>query len=226
MSKSLSPWEQINQNVSRFAWMGFLVQKVNYELYISNEMNWKYESRNEAMKLYFLALHLSYSDSIPNGIEIFIETSDGDGVKGPIFSSCSNSQASIAAPDFTFSSWPTVGIDSHSSIYYSLINRLNNSVTTMMEGGKIEEKKERNSEELDQFGKTSSDKAYFIGSIFQRRAVLLKGSDPTYTIIKDHTFQGANSRENRFVSHLEICQHRYLLHMPGRYIGFLVFPSF
>jgi hypothetical protein len=227
---ALLSWKEIREeDVAKATgeW-GFRIQKINNEFYFKSEITTgKYETRNEAIKLFLLALQNQYNDQIPNGIDFFIDTSDGNSIKGPGMTFCSNrglnmnhtfpgdKLSSIPIPDFTFYAWPEVGISSHFSTYSRILSKAGEP-------------------------KQNRDQAVFVGAMFPRRVELLTNTSSHLVKIEHHrsvcftiylifyyfigclSFSGKKqsnklilNRGGNFVPLETLCTNQYLLHLPG-----------
>ena len=176
---------------------GFRVQRIDGEWWLSDEREFRFESRNEAMKLMLFTFDQFYSERIPNGLDFWLSTSDAHSThfSGLVMAFCSHQGNAIAIPDFTFIGWPEVKQPSFPALYRSLL-------------------------EKSRAEKNKDGQIFFTGALFDTRLFLLGAIDANYVHVAEHTFgrhEGAKDLvvEKHFKTIDEICHNRYLLHLPG-----------
>eukprot|EP01038_Epipyxis_sp_PR26KG_P015338 gene15338-20669_t len=170
---------------------GIRVQRIEGEWYLSGLNHQSVFSREATTKLILFGLDAQYQ-KIPNGLDFFIDTSDGNRKSGPVLSYCSLERKSIAIPDYSLLSYPDAG---HNITYRALYKQL---LRIGMEPKKYNEK------------------AIFCGNMFPRRKTFIKGAEAKYLHVEDTHEKGSKQgKQKNYVTITEICQHQYLLSLPG-----------
>jgi hypothetical protein len=204
VSHALIKWPSISQSDVDGIIMdhGFRVQRLNEEWYVSAYPRHERADRpyrNAALKLWLLGLSIQASSQlikIPDGLDFYIDTSDGNANKGPAFAFCFNNVTTpaIMIPDYSLLSWPDSGQNyTWGTMYLNLIN-------------------------IGMLPKVALDKAIFYGNMFARRKRLAAGASSEFTRIVDtRRYSLPQGQQPTYMPIEQICIRPYLIHISGKY---------